>query len=157
MNKNSKWLLAILCACVAMGTASACGGAGDGSTGGQPTKVELTLSQESVQLELFEEYDLQYAYNGEEALVWSVEDSSVVTVQNGKLVALKEGTTTVSVQGGELSDTCTVQVKGVDPSLLKVAVAKAQIGLYVGDSYSLMPTVTYGTKDLTTGLILKAL
>ena len=150
MNKKSKWLLTTACLCIAMGAASGCKLLGNNSSSeGEPqTKIELDLVSESVVLELFEEYELKYNYTGGETLSWSVDDASIVSVVNGKLVALKEGETTVTVQVGDLSDVCTVKVNGVKLDMLSVSVKESSVALYTGDSYTLSPTVVYGAKTL---------
>ncbi|MBE7100856.1 MAG: hypothetical protein E7364_04525 [Clostridiales bacterium] len=149
MKSRNKWLLALACACMALGVATGCKGSSGSSTGGDQTSIELNIVSESVELELFEEYDLQYTYTGEKALSWRVEDSSVVTVENGKLVALKEGETTVTVQVGKLSDICTVKVNGIKSELLKISVDNSQISLYAEETCAIVPTVVYDTKLLS--------
>ena len=146
MIKKSKCWLLIGFLCLALSVAAGCNGEGVSSGGGQPTKIELNLVQESVELELFEEHDLQYTYTGQETLSWSVADSSIVSVVDGKLVALKEGETTVTVQSGELSDVCAVKVNGVKSELLNVFISQTQVSLYAGETYELTPTVKYGAK-----------
>lgn len=138
MRKN-KWLLAIGCACIALGAAVGCD---------QGTTVELNLVQESVELELFEEYDLDYTATEGATLTWSVADSSIVTVENGKLVALKEGETTVTLQSGEVSDVCTIKVNALNTALLNVSAGQSQVSLYAGETCTLTPAVTYGTKTM---------
>ena len=142
MRKKNKWLLAIGCLCIALGTAVGC------NPSEQTPQFELNLVEESVELELFEEMDLEYTYTGEESLSWSVADPSVVTVSNGKLVALKKGETTVTVQVGNVSDVCTVKVNGIKTELLKVAVEKPQVSLYSGDVDTIKPMVTYDEKTI---------
>ena len=150
MNKNSKWLLAAACLGIAMGAMVGCNQGEDNSSSGEPqNKIELNLTNESVVLELFEEYELSYDYTGEEALSWIVGDASIVSVVNGKLVALKEGETTVTVQVGELSDVCTVKVNGMKAELLNISANASQISLYAGDNYTIEPKVLYGTKHLS--------
>ena len=149
MKNRSKWLLALACACVALGVSAGCGAGDKGSTNGNQTAIELNIVNDSVELELFEEYELQYTYTGETALSWSVEDPSIVTVENGKLVALKEGETIVTVKVGKLSDVCTVKVNGVKADLLKISVDNSQISLYAGETYTVAPTVSYGKKVLS--------
>lgn len=145
MNKKNKWLLTMACACVALVSMAGC--ELKLPFGDDPApQIELNLVEESVEMELFEELDLEYTYTGERTLVWSVADPSIVTVANGKLVALKEGETTVTVQGGDVSDVCSVKVSGFKKGLLNVAVEKAQTSLYVGESDIIKPMVTYGTK-----------
>ena len=137
--KNSKWLLAMGCVCIALSAAVGCDSG---------TEVELNLVQESVELELFEEHDLEYTATEGATLIWSVADSSIVTVVNGKLVALKEGETTVTLQSGKVSDVCTIKVNGLNTALLNVSAEQSQVALYAGETYTLAPTVTYGTKTL---------
>ncbi len=148
MNKKSKWLLATACLCIAMGAIAGCNNDNNSSGGESQTKIELDIASESVVLELFEEYALEYNYTGKETLSWSVEDPSIVSVVGGKLVALKEGETTVTVQVGNLSDVCTVKVNGVQLDMLNVSVDESSLSLYAGDSHTLLPTVVYGTKVL---------
>lgn len=51
------------------------------------------------------------ASNGSE-ITWSSSDPSVVTVENGKITGVKEGTATITAAGGKASATCKVTVGG---------------------------------------------
>ena len=141
MKRTLKWLLSIGCMAIACAGFAACNGNTTG--GGNTPTYTLNIVNESVTLELLQEYELQYAYDGEETLVWTVENPDVVTVENGKLVALAAGETAVSVQAGKLFDTCVVKVNSVNVDLLKISTESTQISLYAEETYTLKPTLTY--------------
>ena len=112
MKRTLKWLLSIGCISIACAGLASCNG---NTTGVDNTPTyTLNIVNEDVTLELLQEYELQYAYDGEEALLWTVENPDVVKVENGKLVALTAGETTVSVQAGKLFDICVVKVNSVN-------------------------------------------
>ena len=143
MIKMKKCLLAISCLCIAFATFVGCS-----SEQTETAPFELNLFNESVELELFEEFDLQYTATDDKKLTWIVADPSIATVSNGKIVALKEGETTVTLQSGTIKDVCTIKVNGLKGELFNIAVEQAQVSLYAGENYTINPTVTYGSKTL---------
>ena len=80
------------------------------------------------------------------ALKWKTDDDNkVVTVENGKVKALKAGKAKITVSSGdndEIKDTCTVTVTEDEISL-----NKTKITIDKGESYELKATVTSGDKN----------
>ena len=91
----------------------------DNSTGEEPaepvTVTKIVLSEEGVELLAGDNYDITAtAYNGEQevevALTWSSSDPSVAKVNNGKIIALSGGITTLTASYGEVKDSVKVFV-----------------------------------------------
>ena len=94
----------------------------------------LTLSEESITLTVLEEYSLLADYDGNESIVWSSSDASIVTVDNsGNLLAQKEGVATITASAGEATDTCEVVVDGYNPDFLSLEFDNPQMLLYTGE------------------------
>ncbi len=77
--------------------------------------TDLSLDQETVNLDLQSNKTATLnatvtPSNTTDTLVWTSSDSSIVSIEGGKLTALKEGTVTVTVQAGSISRSCTVTV-----------------------------------------------
>lgn len=77
--------------------------------------TDLTLGQESLALDLQTNTTATLSVtvtpaNTTETVVWSSSDSSIVSVEGGKLTARKEGTATITAQVGSIQKTCTVTV-----------------------------------------------
>ena len=140
---RKKFLLPLLMLCVG-GFAVATGCKDEGtSSSADPTSAEITLSQESIQIETYQEFLLTASYEGEETVVWTVADPTIVSVENGKLVGLKAGTTTVTVTAGSVTDTCTVTVSPLDEAKISLQVAEPNVSLYKDDKKQIETKVTY--------------
>ena len=147
MKKLLKMLLILICLTFSVLGLVACGN--NGETG---DNARLTFESETLEMEIFDETELQYTYTGKNSLIWSVEDSSVLTVENGVVFALKQGQTTVTVSAGKLSDSLIVTVKEVNASLLNITVDELQNDLYVADTCTLSPTLIYNGKAVANAL-----
>ena len=84
--------------------------------GGEPGKVyTVSLDKSSLSLELYEEYGLKVQGNYEGEVIWTSDNTDIVTVNNGNVRAVNEGTATVTatVGAGEdaVSASCTVTVR----------------------------------------------
>ena len=140
---KKKFLLPLLMMCV--GSFVVATGCNDGksSSTADPMSAEITLSQESVQLEAYQEFLLTAIYEGDETVVWTVADPTIVSVENGKLVALKAGTTTVTVTAGSVTDTCTVTVAPLDETRIYLQVAEANVSLSKNEQQQIETTIKY--------------
>ena len=145
--KKKQFLVASLLALGVLIGATACKG-GENSLP-EPQVAEVTLSKENVTLEINGEYQLAVDYEGDETLVWSVSDSTIVSVENGKIIGLKSGTATVTVTAGDCTDSCTVTVSGYDESRLSLKLANANLTLYKDDEKQIEATVTYNGETIT--------
>ena len=83
--------------------------------------VVVTISKKDVTLDLFVGTTLTATVkNSEQSVVWSSSDESVVTVNGGELLALKEGTAIISATVEDKSAECEVTVwsSGATPLLV---------------------------------------
>lgn len=141
---RKKFLLPLLMLCVgSFFAAAACESEEDTSPEEESTSIEITLSQENVQIQTYQEFLLTASYEGEETVVWTVADPTIVSVENGKLVGLKAGTTTVTVTAGSVTDTCTVTVSPLDEAKISLRVAEPNVSLYKDDQKQIEVTATY--------------
>ena len=74
----------------------------------------------------------------DKTVTWSSSDSSVATVSDGTVTAIKEGTATITASAGEKSASCTVTVSSMVTSL---SVSPREYSLPVGGSTDLKATV----------------
>ena len=74
-------------------------------------------------------------------VIWSSSNTSVATVLNGKVTALKAGTTTITVttEDGGKTATCNITVKA---KVVGVSLNRTAITLYEGESFTLIATIT---------------
>ena len=106
----------------------------------------ISLSQTSAKLEIGEEIQLTATVLPENAknkkVTWTSSNEEVATVEDGKVVALSEGTTTImatTVDGTNLNATCSVRVI---PVLAKsITLDKTTATLKVGEDVQLTATV----------------
>ena len=82
---------------------------------GKTYKCKITvkknaLSKKKVSLKAGEKYEL--SFKGNVNATWKSSDESVVTVENGKLTALKKGSATITAKIGSAKFTCKVTVSG---------------------------------------------
>ena len=74
-------------------------------------------------------------------VIWSSSNTSVATVLNGKVTALKAGTTTITVmtEDGDKTATCNITVKA---KVVGVSLNRTAVTLYEGESFTLIATIT---------------
>lgn len=94
----------------------------------KPIDYTLTISDTSVELNIGEEKAVTATVQPNTELVWSSANTSVVTVENGKIKAIGEGTTsvTVSTKDNQSSKSITVVVTKVTELTASLAQAKLQ-------------------------------
>ncbi len=102
----------------------------------EPPTVSITLDKTEVSIELHESYTLTATTeNVTSALTWLSSDESVATVDAGKIKALKEGTTTVTVKADGAEATCVVTVfDGGTAPVLKIGADS--VGVNKGAKYT---------------------
>ena len=129
----------VMCACFAA-FAAACGEKPEPEPTPEPTPesptVSITLDKTEVSIELHESYTLTATTeNVTSALTWLSSDESVATVDAGKIKALKEGTTTVTVKADGAEATCVVTVfDGGTAPVLKIGADS--VGVNKGAKYA---------------------
>lgn len=128
-------LVVIMCACFAA-FAAACGEKPEPEPTPEPPTVSITLDKTEVSIELHESYTLTATTeNVTSALTWLSSDESVATVDAGKIKALKEGTTTVTVKADGAEATCAVTVfDGGTAPVLKIGADS--VGVNKGAKYT---------------------
>ena len=73
----------------------------------------LSLNYRTAEVEVGTTITLIEERDGNDALTWSTSDSTIATVTNGVVTAIKEGTVTITASANGISDTCTVMVKPI--------------------------------------------
>lgn len=128
-------LVVVMCACFAA-FAAACGEKPEPEPTPEPPTVSITLDKTEVSIELHESYTLTATTeNVTSALTWLSSDESVATVDAGKIKALKEGTTTVTVKADGAESACAVTVfDGGTAPVLKIGADS--VGVNKGAKYT---------------------
>ena len=107
--------------------------------------TEISLDFESLTLVEGEEKVLVATVKPDDAtdraVTWSTSKSDVATVENGKVVAVKEGEAIISAKAGEKSATCKVIVNKKVIAVSSIELNKNTIELTEGDSEILVATV----------------
>ena len=154
MKKVTFWkLLALTLAFAAAGTVVACKNDDSSSSGSGDSTVEtqssIELSKTMLTLDLLEEATLfAETENLTGALVWSSSNPEVASVDNGKVVAIKEGTATITVVCGEYQAQCVVTVvaSGVRPTL-EVTGTEKPLSILKGNTFPLAPVLAYNGEE----------
>ena len=120
---------------------------------GKISYFELELSSDNVTVVANFETTLVTNYTGKNSIVWSVEDQSIATVENGVIYGVSEGRTTVSASVDGSSASCVVDVTAFDVSKLKLVPSKNKLEVAKGASSSLTCELYYGTKKLDVGQV----
>ncbi len=142
MKKVLKWLITLTCLLTSVLGLIAC-------NNNPSDKTELVLDNEVLVMDILDEQELTYLYNGKKEIVWSVSDPTVASLTDGVIVALKQGQTTVTATAGKVSDSLLLTVNDVNASLLGVSVDNLQVSMYVDDTCYLTPTLTYNGKNVS--------
>lgn len=154
--KNKKLaLLAIMCLATAATTAIA-GCKKKPQQQNTPTDAacEVFFANETLIMMVGDESALlaDYTYQEGASLSYSSSDESVVKVDEyGRLLAIKEGTATITVRYGEASDTClvTVTMNGLLPLIQLPNVPSSEISLTKSSGLDLSATVLFNGKTFT--------
>ena len=89
-------------------------------TGNQSAEQYVELNESKITLDKSNDITLQCTVVGvSDPVVWSSSDTSVATVDNGKVIAMAAGETEITAAAGSLNAKCTVTVedKGVVPAM----------------------------------------
>ena len=107
--------------------------------------TSVTLSQSTLALRTGADATLTAAVNpanaADKAITWSSNNPSVATVSDGKVVAVKEGTATITATAGGKKASCVVQVSASTVSVESVTLNQTAISLKSGESQTLTATV----------------
>ena len=109
----------------------------------------VSLDASSLELSIGDTYTFKTSVLPENAtnkeLIWSSSDDSVVSVDNGKITALKEGKATITVKSkdGFKTSSCEVTVNKVPPVIHvnSVSLNETTLNIETGDRYTLIATV----------------
>ena len=119
------------------------GGGGGGSTTVAVTGV--TLSQSSVTLDIGGTVTLTATVAPSNAtdntVTWSSSNTSVATVNGGKVTAVAEGSATITASAGGKSATCSVTVKKGTVAVTGITLSQSSITLDIGGTFTLTATV----------------
>lgn len=119
---------------------SACGSDDD------PVVTAISLSQTSLTLTKGESATLTVKHTPAEleapTYTWTSSNTSVATVANGKITAVDEGTTTITVTAPErnLTASCTITVNSIVPA--SITLNEQSLSLIVGNTSQLSATVS---------------
>lgn len=139
---NLKKILAILLvAAVTLSCMAACSGDDTPTTTG--AAQELTISQTEMTLDIRQSLILTVE---SENVVWLSSDSTVASVDGGKVTGIKEGTATVTAIGENGSATCTVTVQNAYYPVLMI-VNKAST-LFLECDYNMQALVRIGAQQV---------
>jgi len=101
-------------------------------------KTELSLIEE-------EEFTLVATVKPEDAtdktLTWSSSNTAIAKVDNGKVIAIKEGAATITAKAGDKSATCSVTVQKKVIAVTSITLNKTTLSLTKGQSETLVATV----------------
>ncbi len=77
----------------------------------------------------------------DKTVTWSTSSAEIVTVEEGKVTAVKEGEATITAKAGEIEATCKVTVAKKIIPVESVTLDKAELALVKGDEVTLTATV----------------
>lgn len=110
-------------------------------------KSEIILSISEISLSVFDEYQIDYQLkNVTGTVVWSSSDESVVTVDNGLLIARATGNSTITAKIGDIVAKCVVSVRASQFSPVLYVGESKTVNLYHDGSYRIPASVTYKGK-----------
>ena len=140
MKQKWKVFLSLICALVmSCSILAACDNGGE-----TQSEVTVTLSEETLTLDLYEPATLEATVTGtDEDPVWSSSNEAVATVsETGEVVGLSNGQATITATVGDVSDSCavTVQSTGATPMITGLP---TQVTMAVDDTRTLTPAAEY--------------
>ena len=114
-----------------------------------PPEIEVesvTLNKTSVTMEVGEIVALTATVSPADAtfpeVTWETSDPSVISIKDGYITALKEGTAVLTATAWGVSTSCTVTVKPKDIAVASVSLDKQSLEMEVGDVETLVATVS---------------
>lgn len=118
-----------------------------GSDGGSSvigTEYSVKLNRNVLQLDRYGEDLLTAETLGSDVLEWTSSDDSIVIVSDGKVIAMGEGSATVTatISGTQAFDSCAVTVTQAS-ELPLLTLDKTEVSILKGNSLKVTPTLTY--------------
>ena len=111
--------------------------------------VSISIDKTSIQLKVGETVTLSATVNpsnaNDKTVTWYSSDASIATVEDGKIIALKLGTATITAKAGDKTATCSITV--VPTEVSSIILDKSSASLKVGETVTLIATV--GPEDAT--------
>ena len=111
--------------------------------------VSISIDKTSIQLKVGETLTLSATVNpsnaSDKTVTWYSSDASIATVEDGKIIALKLGTATITAKAGDKTATCSITV--VPTEVSSIILDKSSASLKVGETVTLIATV--GPEDAT--------
>ncbi len=160
LKKSAKLLLVVSLLTAGMAFA-ACNSedSGDSSSDDTGTSVpevvyEVDLSMNEWTMNVYEDIILNaIATQNDETIdstiVWTSSDTSIATVDNGKVNALKAGTVTITASANGVSDTCVITVLNTAGAPQVIIDANEVLQVRVGDNFQVEPTLIYNDNTYT--------
>lgn len=150
---NKKFATKLISLCLVMSSffvsGTACSfnwGKEEPSSGSSQTIKFLEFTNDSLTLNCYEEKVLGMNTNVENISFTSADENVVTITQEGVITAWSVGTTTVTVSGDGISDTCTIVVErgNIVPFL---EIEDSEVGLLIGDTYTITPKLWCNEKE----------
>ena len=135
MKRKFLYTLAFLCVFL-FALAVGCGGKGEAS---------FVLAESKYWLDRYEEKTIELTSGDLADLTFKSGDENIVTVENGRLVAQGEGSTTVTVTGGKHSQKISVRVRN---SGVKPKIGFDEFDAYLGVTTEIPKRLNYTGKDM---------
>lgn len=110
--------------------------------------VSLSFAENSIEMQMYEEYDLNVTLNGADKsdIVWSSSDTSILIVRDGRITAVGMGSAVITAKCGNVEESCEVYVSGKTSRAL--IVNKSSVTMPVGDETQLTATLKERGKPL---------
>ena len=116
-------------------------------------KTYLSLSETAITLSEDQTFQLEATIDKSldgYIVFWNIRDEDVASVDNGLITAKKVGSTICTVQVGQYTADCAVNVVSFAPvETLDISLEKNEFNLNVDDEYELPLTVTLGNQIIT--------
>ena len=125
-------------------------GVGVGYMSAKSSDVSITLDKKLVTLEKGESYTFSVTVNGStEAVKWEITDDTVAKVENGTVIALKEGNAVVTAKVEDKTARCQIKVSDNGLVLNVVTnVGNEELNILVGDTFDLTYEARYNNKTV---------
>lgn len=108
-----------------------------------PSSQALTLNYDNYRLEIFQSVTLKIDGEYDGTPTWTSNNPTVISVENGVVTALAEGSATITVKIGDATLTCNVTVAVTPDVPMLVFDGIEEISVMTGDTYELTPYVLY--------------
>ena len=107
----------------------------------------FVLKEDKYWLDRYEEIDVELSKGDASALTWTSADTTIVTVENGRLIAQGKGKTTVSVTDGKTTKEIAITVRN---SGVKPKIGFTELNAYIGVETEIPGLMNYAGKQMYT-------